>query len=159
MKDGFKSIEEILEEVGAEEGMSIEEMRDIWEHQKTYTKKRMEEEGVYAIFLPFIGTLSLNVKQFKKQLKGKTRSLHENFIRKTKSLLEDENFGQYNNSHKKITGVNRLARYIIKSYHTGIDKSKRLLVHTKCWDIIEKYSNGAFEKREETIKRTKNKND
>lgn len=148
MKEGFRSIEDILIEVGEEEGMSFKEMNDIWEHQKKYIKKQMDSEEVYAILLPFIGTLSLNVKQFTKQLKGKTRSFYKNFISKVDKLQQHENYSEFGNSHKRITGVNRLTRYIINKYNTEIIKSKRLLVHNKCWSIIEKYSNGIYEKNE-----------
>lgn len=159
MKEGFRPIDDILSEIGEEEGMSLEEMKDIWNHQRKYTQKQMDTEGVYSIFLPFIGTLSLNVKQFDKEVKGKTRSLYQGFIDKVTNLKEHENYTKYGNSHKRVTGVNRLARYIITNYDTGLDRSKNILIHNKCWDIISKYSNGVFEKRDETLKRTKNTND
>ena len=132
MKEGFRSVDEILAEVAKDEGMSMAEIRDVWSHQKKYIKKLMDTEGVYSIFLPCIGTLSLNVKQFNKEIRGKTRSFYKNFIDKAANLLEHEDYTMYENSHKKVTGVNRLARYIITNYHTGIEKSKNIIVHTKC---------------------------
>lgn len=153
MKESFKSIDDILLEVAKEEGMSKSEIKDLWNHQKIYVKKQMESEGVYAILLPFVGTLSLNVKQYSKELKGKTRKFYSNFTDKVAKLKEHENYSKYGNAHKKVTGVNRLARYIIRKYYTGIEKSKNLMFHNKCWDIISKYSNGVFDKREETIKK------
>lgn len=156
MKEGFKSIEEILKEVGEEEGLSLTEMKDVWEHQKKYVEKQMNEEGVYAIFLPFIGTLCLNVKQFKKELRGKTREFYKDFIDKVEKLVNHENYKEFSNPHKKVTGINKLTRYIVKNYETGIDRSKNLIVRTKCWEIISKYSNKVFEKRKEPITRNKN---
>lgn len=156
MKEGVRTIEEILIEVGKEEGMSLLEMKDIWKHQRNYVKKQMDTEGVYAIFLPYIGTLSLNIKQYKKELRGKTRSIYKNFIDKANSLVKHENYSKFGNTHKRVTGVNRLARYVIKHYHTGIEKSKKLLISSKCWEIIEKYSNSSFEKRKEKLTRKRN---
>lgn len=157
MKQGFKSIKDILLEVAEEEGLNRTEIKDIWNHQESYIKKKMEQEGVYAIFIPFLGTLSLNVKQFSKEIKGKSRSFYKDFIKKVKDLKNHKNYKKYANAHKKVTGVNRLARYIISRYHTGIEVSKNLIVHSKCWEIIEKYSNGVYEKRDKIITRNKNK--
>lgn len=153
MKEGFKSINEILLEVAEEEGMTEREIKDLWKHQIKYTQQQMDTDGVYAIFLPFIGTLSLNVKQLTAELKGKNKRKHKKIINKVENLKNHENYTKYRNSHKKITGVNRLARYIISKYNTGLDRSKNLLTRHKCWEIISKYSNGNFEKREEPIKR------
>ena len=153
MKEGFKSINEILLEVAEEEGMTEREIKDLWKHQIKYTQQQMDTDGVYAIFLPFIGTLSLNVKQLTAELKGKNKRKHKKIINKVENLKNHENYTKYRNSHKKITGVNRLARYIISKYKTGLDRSKNLLTRHKCWEIISKYSNGNFEKREEPIKR------
>lgn len=155
MKEGFKSIDEILAEVGKEEGMSLREMKDLWGHQKKYIQKQMDTEGVYAIFLPYIGTLSVNVKQYAKEIKNKTRSVYKSFIDKVASLKKHKNYTKSANAHKKITGVNRLARHIITNYHTGLERSKNILVHYKCWDIIAKYSNRGYEKRDTPIKRSK----
>lgn len=156
MKEGVRTIEEILIEIGKEEGMSLSEMKDIWKHQRDYVNKQMDTEGVYAIFLPYIGTLSLNIKQYTKEVRGKTKSIYQDFINKANSLVKHENYQQFSNSHKRITGVNRLARYIIKNYHTGIERSKRIIVSSKCWEIIEKYSNSSFEKRKEKLTRKSN---
>lgn len=153
MKEGFKSINEILLEVAEEEGMTEREIKDLWKHQIKYTQQQMDTDGVYAIFLPFIGTLSLNVKQLTAELKGKNKRKHKKIINKVENLKNHENYTKYRNSHKKITGVNRLARYIISKYNTGLDRSKNLLTRHKCWEIISKYSNCNFEKREEPIKR------
>ena len=153
MREGFKSIKEILKEVAEDERMTWTEIEDLWLHQKNYVKKQMEKEDVYAIFIPFIGTLSLNVKQLTAELKGKNKRKHKKIINKVENLKNHENYTKYRNSHKKITGVNRLARYIISKYNTGLDRSKNLLTRHKCWEIISKYSNGNFEKREEPIKR------
>ncbi len=147
MKEGYKSIEEILIEVGEEEGLSLPEMKDIWEHQKKYTQEQMDTDGVYAIFFPFIGTLSLNTKQVYKELKGRPRILYKSIIDKVDDLVKHVKYTKYVNVHKRVIGVNRLTRYIVKTYHTNIDKSKRLLMHTDCWNIIEKYSNGALKKK------------
>lgn len=153
MKEGFKSIDEILKEVAEDEGMTFEEVKDLWDHQKNYIKKQMDTEGVYAIFLPYIGTLSLNVKQFSKELTNKTRDTYRNFINKVAKLKDHEKYTKFDNAHKKVTGVNRLARYIVNNYQTGIEISKKLLAHNKCWNIITKYSNKGYEKRETPIKR------
>tara|TARA_R110002012_G_scaffold119169_2_gene268160 strand:- start:161 stop:604 length:444 start_codon:yes stop_codon:yes gene_type:complete len=147
MKEGYRSLKEILKEVGEEEGLSMKEINDIWLHQKTYIKKSMEMEGVYSILLPFIGTLSLNVKQYAKEIKGKKREFYDNFTKKVEELKKHPNYSQYENAHKRVTGVNRLARYIISKYDTGLKKNKKLIVKSKCWKIIEKYSNGVFEKK------------
>lgn len=153
MKEGFKTVDEILAEIGEEEGMSLKEMKDLWGHQKKYIQKQMDTEGVYAIFLPYIGTLSINVKQFTKEIKNKTRSIYKDFIDKVFNLKNHENYTKFGNAHKRVTGVNRLTRYIISNYYTGIEKSKNILINNKCWSIIEKYSNGGYKKREEPLKR------
>ena len=147
MKEGFKTIQEIIKEVGEEEGFSYNEMEDIWIHQRNYIKKMQEKEGVYAIFLPFIGTLSLNVKQAKKELKGKSKEFYKNFLKKVEDLQLHPNYTQYHNSHKKVTGVNRLARNIIRRFETFIEKERKLIPHKDCWEIIEKYSNNIFTKK------------
>ena len=153
MKEGFRSIEEILLEVAKDEGMSKKEIEDVWLHQQSFIKKQMEKEGVYSILLPFVGTLSLNVKQFTKELKYRPRELYKSFINKVSKLKIHSNYTKYENAHKKITGVNRLTRNIIKNYYTGIEKSKNLIIHSKCWDIISKYSNGVFKKRDKIIRK------
>ena len=155
MKDGYKSINDILKEVAQDEGMSFREVRDLWGHQKKYIKKQMETDGVYAIFLPYIGTLSLNVKQFHKELRGKCKERYADFIQKVKNLENDHRYTEFNNAHKRITGVNRIARYLIRHYHTGIEKIKKILPHKYCWPIIEQYSNGVFEKRDEILRKPK----
>ncbi len=147
MKDGFKSIEDILDEVGEEEGLSYREIRDLWTHQKLYINKQMETDYVYAIFIPSIGTLSLNVKQAEKELRGKPRKRFLNFTNKVNLLKKHPNYKESANSHKRVTGVNRLARYIINHYETGIQKIKRLIPHRDCWGVIEKYSNNKFTKK------------
>ena len=60
MKEGFRDIQDILKEVGGEEGLNLAEMRDLWKHQKRYINKKQEDEATFAIFIPTIGTLSLN---------------------------------------------------------------------------------------------------
>ena len=147
MFDGFKSIDTILKEVAEEEGMPLREVKDLWKHQKTYIKELMDTPNIFAILLPYIGTLSLNVKQYKKEIKNKSRSFHSNFINKVEALQEHTEYSQYGNSHKKVTGVNRLARYIIRTYETGIKRNYKILEHAKCWDIISKYSNDKYEKK------------
>lgn len=147
MKEGYKTVDEILLEVAKEEGMTLKETKDLWNHQKEYIKKQMEKEDVYSIFLPFIGTLSLNVKQYIKEVKGKKKSFYANFISKVEKLLNHENYLEYNNSHKRVTGVNRLARYIVSKYITEEVKSKKIIEHKKCWEVIGKYSNGSFNKK------------
>lgn len=146
MKEGYKSIEEILQEVADEEGIDIREIKDVWKHQKFYVKNQMDAKGVYAIFLPFIGTLSLNTKQFSVEIKGRIRGLYKNFVNKVNDLENHENYNKFANSHKKLTGVNRLARRVIKKYKTGLKTTRSLLVHNKCWEIIAKYSNGVYDK-------------
>lgn len=156
MNEGYKSISDIVKEVAEEEGMTHSEVRDVWEHQKRYVKTQMETEGVYAIFLPFIGTLSLNTKQFSKEIKNKIRKTHSLIIDKVEKLSKHSNYTKYKNSHKRVTGVNRLARYIIRHYETGIDKNKKLIAHKKCWKTIYKYSNNNFIKKQELITEDKN---
>lgn len=146
MKEGFKSINEILLEVAEEEGMDFAEIKDVWKHQKKYVKQQMDSEKVYAIFLPFIGTLSLNVKQYTREIRGKTRSLYEKLISKIKKLKNHENYTGYGNAHKKVTGVIRLTEHIISNYKTGLESKKNMLIHSKCWDVLSKHSNGAFNK-------------
>jgi len=148
VKDGFKTIQEILEEVAEDEGMSKREIQDLWEHQKKYIKKQMEEENVYAISLPYIGNLSLNLKQASKEIRGLNKVVYKEFIEKTNNLVSHKDFKIFGNAHKRVTGVNRLARRIIKNFHTEIDKPRRLIMHKKCWDIIAKYSNDMYKKRE-----------
>jgi hypothetical protein len=155
MKEGFKSIDEILEEVAKDEGMTLKETTDLWNHQKKYIKDQMDKEGVYAIFLPFVGTLSLNTKQYVKEIRGKVKELYLDFINKAEKLKEHENYTYFKNSHKKVTGVNRLARYIIRYYDTGVTRGKKLMAHNKCWDIIYKYSNNNYSKRDKAITRKK----
>jgi len=149
MEEGFKTVDQILIEIAKEEGMSLKEVRDIWSHQKIYIKKQMEKEAVYSIFIPYIGTLSLNVKQYTKEIKGKAKIFYKEFIEKVEKLKVHANYSEYANSHNRITGVNRIARYIIAHYETGVLKSKKILEHKKCWEIISKYSNGAFKKNKE----------
>lgn len=156
MEKGYKSIEEIIREVAEEEGLNFRETRDIWNHQKHYVKKLMETDGIYAIFLPYIGTLSLNVKQFQKEIKTKITDLYKGLVSKIEKLVKHENYSQYSNAHKRITSSNKLARRIISAYDTGHERSKRLLLHKKCWEIIERYSNGQYNKRETKLTRQKN---
>lgn len=149
MKEGFRTLKEIIQEVAdEEEHFSYKDIEDIWIHQREYTKKCMEQEGVYAIFLPYIGTLSLNIKQAKKEILGKSKIFYKNFLDKIEKLKQHPNYTENGNTHKKVTGVNRLARSIIRRFETGI-KEKRLIKHKECWTIIEKYSNDGYAKREE----------
>ena len=83
---------------------------------------------------------------YKKEIKNKSRELHSNFINKVATLEAHTEYSQFGNSHKRVTGVNRLARYIIRTYETGIKRSNKILEHVKCWDIIFKYSNDGYEK-------------
>ncbi len=115
----------------------------------------MDTEGVYSILLPFIGTLSLNVKHYNQEVKGRVRRLYNDFILKVEKLISHENYERTGNSHKKIIGSNRLARRVIKDYHTEEDKSKRLLSRKKSWSIIEKYSNSKYKKRSKKLTRKK----
>lgn len=148
MEEGFKSMKEILLEVAEDEGMTWTEIEDVWLHQKKYIKKKMEEEDVYAIFIPFIGTLSLNVKQYIKEIKHKNRKFYKNFIEKVEKLLKHENYTKYGNAHKKTTAIHRLVSYIIDTFDIDEDKKEALVTHKKGWDIISKYSNGVLKKKE-----------
>lgn len=147
MREGFKSIKEILKEVAEDEGMTWTEIEDLWLHQKNYVKKQMEKEDVYAIFIPFIGTLSLNVKQYVKEIKHKNRKFYKNFINKVEKLKIHENYTKYGNSHKKTTAIHRLVNYIIDKFEIEESKKETLIIHKKCWDIISKYSNGVLKKK------------
>lgn len=162
MKEGYKDIDDILKEVAEDENMTIKEVRDLWEHQKLYIKKQMDEEGVYSIFLPYIGTLSLNVTQVKKEIQWSVRQNHVKFLEKVEALKNHEKFNLCENSHKRVTGVNRLARYIIKNFYSGIESVAKLIKHKECWEVIEKHSNSPFDKREKQLSKEqikKNKND
>lgn len=148
MQEGFKSIKEILYEVAEEEGMTWTEIEDLWLHQKKYIKKKMDQEDVYAIFIPSIGTLSLNVKQYIKEIKHKNRKFYKNFRDKVEKLKANENYTKYGNSHKKTTAIHRLVNYIIDKFEIEESKKETLIIHKKCWDIISKYSNGVLKKKE-----------
>lgn len=148
MKEGFRTDEDILREVAKEEGMTIHEIRDVWLHQRKYINKLQEEEGIYAIFLPYIGTLSLNVKQFKKELRYKNKPTYTAFIEKVNKLENDERYKKYGNAHKKTTGIHKLTNYIINNYKTDLIFKKVLAFHKECWSIIEKYSNDVLEKKD-----------
>ena len=87
-------------------------------------KKKMEEEDVYAIFIPFIGTLSLNVKQYIKEIKHKNRKFYKNFIEKVEKLLKHENYTKYGNAHKKTTAIHRLVSYIIDTFDIDEDEEE-----------------------------------
>ncbi|MFT6125916.1 MAG: rubrerythrin [Flavobacteriaceae bacterium] len=142
MKEGYKSIEDILKEVGEEEGMSLREMTDIWKHQKAYINKKQEEEGVYAIFIPYIGTLSLNVKQYIAEVRYKNRSYYKDFTEKINKLKSDIRYVKYSNAHKKVIGVHRLIKYIAEKFET--EKNLRKWIASKAierWELIAKYSN------------------
>jgi len=147
MKEGFKSVKEILKEVAEDEGMTWTEIEDVWLHQKSYIKKQMEEEEVYSILIPFIGTLSLNVKQYIKEIKHKNRKFYKNFIDKVEKLKLHEKYSKYANSHKKTTGIHRLVKYIVKNFNVEDYKKEYLATHRQCWDIISKYSNGVLKKK------------
>lgn len=149
IKEGYITVKEIIEEISQEEGIPKSQLTDIWKHQKLYTQKLMETEDVFSIFLPFIGHLSLNVKQVKVELKNRSRKVYEKFLNKVKKLEEHDNFTYYGNPHKKVTGVNRLARRIIKRYHTDIVKERKLIPTKLCWRIIENYSNNKYKKKED----------
>lgn len=149
MKEGFRSIKDILKEVAKEEGMTWTEIEDVWIHQKKYIKSKMEDKETYAIFLPFIGTLSLNVKQYIKEIKHKNRKFYKNFIDKVENLKNHKNYTKYSNSHKKTTAIHRLVNYIITKFDIEEDKKKTLTIHKKCWNIISKYSNGVLKNKED----------
>lgn len=144
MEEGFKSIRDILKEVAEDEGMTWTEIEDVWIHQKKYIKNKMENKEVYAIFLPFIGTLSLNTKQYIKEIKYKNRKFYKNFINKVESLKKHDNYTKYGNAHKKTTAIHRLVNYIINNFDIEEKKKETLTIHKKCWDIISKYSNGVL---------------
>ena len=146
MKEGYCSIEDILKEVGEEEGLTKAEVNDLWKHQKAYINKKQEEEEVYAIFIPFIGTLSLNVKQYALEIKHKNRSYYKNLTVKINSLKNDSNYKKYSNAHKKVTGVHRLLKYITEKFKTEKTLKEYILSYEKRWDIISKYSNNKLEK-------------
>lgn len=148
MKEGYKSIEDIIKEVAKDEGVAVKEVADIWNHQQSYVKKQMDSDDVYAIFLPFIGTLSLNVKQYSKEIRGRIKGLYKTIVKKVTKLKEHENYTEFSNAHKKITGVNKLTRKIIKNFDTGVESTRGVMLHKKCWDIITKYSNGVYSKKE-----------
>lgn len=142
MKEGYKSIEDILKEVGEEEVMSQREMNDLWKHQKDYINKKQEEEGVYAIFVPFIGTLSLNVKQYTAEVRSKNKSYYKEFTDKINKLKSDIRYVKYSNAHKKVTGVHRLIKYITEKFETEKNLRKWLASKTtERWELISKYSN------------------
>lgn len=147
MKEGTRYIEDILLEVGEEEGMSKSEMNDLWNHQMAFVKKQAEKEGVYSIFLPYIGTMTLNVKQVLKEMRKRHKRHYLDLIDKVKKLKKHENYTTYNNAHKRVTAANRLARRIIKNYVTDMDKNTRLLFREECWPLISKYSNKILNKK------------
>lgn len=147
MREGYKSIKDILTEVAEEEGMTYRELKDVWNHQKHYIKKLMDKENIYAIFLPTIGTLSLNTKQADREKRGKDKSYYKSFLEKVEALKNHENYRTYKNSHKRVTGVNRLYRYINSTYETGTEE-KKLSPHKECWNTILKYSNNVYKKKD-----------
>lgn len=149
MKEGFITDDEILKELSKETDFSYSELKDIWIHQREYIKQMMEEEDVYSIFIPHIGTLCLNTKQARLEAKGKIKENYVDFFDKLDRLENHPNYTYYSNPHKKITGVNKLARNIHRNFETGIKRLKKLIPHKKCWDIIENHSNGKYEKRDE----------
>lgn len=146
MKEGHKDIKDILKEVGQEVNLSEKEMQDLWEHQKRYINKLQEKEDVFAIFLPYIGTLSLNTRQYKREIKIKNRVFYKNFSAKVKKLMNHENFTMHQNAHKKTTSIHRLTKYILNHYNAEDDMKKTLPFHRKCWNIIAKYSNDVYQK-------------
>ncbi len=152
MKEGYKDIKEILQEVGEEEGMSSREMNDLWKHQIVYTKLMMEKEGVYAILLPYIGSLNINIKQAERELINKKKELYTSFLDKVDKMLNHFKYGKYNNAHKKMTGVNKMAQRIVNYFFTGEVKYKEYIKHDKCYDLIENYSNDKYEKRDIRLK-------
>lgn len=148
MKEGFKSVKEILLEVAEDEGMTWTEIEDVWLHQKKFIKDKMEEEEVYSIFIPFIGTMSLNVKQYIKEIKYRNKDFYSKFISKVEKLKNHKNYTKYGNSHKKTTAFHRLVSYIIDKFEVEENKKYTLLAHKKCWELISKYSNGVLKKKE-----------
>lgn len=144
MKEGFKSIKEILLEVSEDENMSYKEVQDLWIHQREYVKKKMTEDNVYAVYIPYIGTLSLNTAQFDREIKYKNRKVYKKFIDKVTKLKNNVKFTVYGNSHKKTTSVTRLIKYLHKNFIIEYKNRKFYSVHSKCWDIISKYSNGVL---------------
>lgn len=148
MNSGVKHINDILKEVAKEEGMSVRAIKDVWKHQLKYTKDQMDNPDVFSIFLPYLGHLSLNVKAFTAHLSGINKKTQPDLIDKVERLKNHENYGMYENAHKRVNASNRLGRMIIRNYQTGIYNSKRLLKDTFCWPLIQKYSNGFLEKRD-----------
>jgi hypothetical protein len=146
VKEGHKDIKDILKEVGDEEGFSEKEMMDLWEHQKRYINKLQDTEDVYAIFLPYLGTLSLNTKQYKRDIKVKNRSFYKDFGDKVKKLMKHKDFTLCQNAHKKTTSVHRLTKYLLRYYDTGLEVKETLKKHNRCWEVIAKYSNNVFKK-------------
>lgn len=150
MREGYKSIEDILKEVSEDSGIPLSQVKDIWEHQKAYTEKKMEQKDVYAIFFPFIGTLSFNSKKFAKAIKGKPRKVYQKFIDKIEKLKEHYKYNEsiYSNAHKKLTSVDRLAKHVVKEFNTEHAPEKAaFLTNEESWSVIEKHSNEAYEKR------------
>lgn len=148
MREGFKSIKEILIEVGEEENLSYKEIQDLWIHQREYTKSKMSDDETCAIYIPYIGTLSLNVSTYKKCLKYKNRKVYKNFINKVKNLKENKNYTHFGNAHKKRSSILKLIRYIFKNFKVEEDFKNIFSSTSKCWSIISKYSNNKLSKKE-----------
>lgn len=149
MKDGYKDVDEILLEVAEEEGMTKTEIRDLWKHQRSYVIKQMTTPEIYAIHIPFIGTISLNIKQFKTERKGRNYIHYSDFMDKGRELMNKDDFKKYGNAHKKTSSIHKLINYILKKFETGVEYEEVRNRHHKMWDVIAKYSNGKYNKKEE----------
>lgn len=149
MKEGFRDIRDILKEVGEEEGFTYTEMNHLFKHQKHYINKLQEQEGVYAIFFPFLGTYAINVKQAEREIRGKSKNHYAKFLKKIEVLKKHPKYKKNANAHKRVIGLNRIVRYITRTFETGIEPIKFLYPHRKCWDIVQKYSNNFYKKKDE----------
>jgi hypothetical protein len=149
LKEGYKDINEILREVGEEEGLNMNEMKDIWRHQKKYINQKQEEDGVYAIFIPFIGTLTLNVKQYTKEIRHRNKYYYTEFIKKVEKLKNDIRYKKYSNAHKKTIGIHKLVNYITNKFETEKNFRQYVKNPKNCWELISKYSNDKLKKKDE----------
>jgi len=148
LKEGTRYIQDILHEVAEEEGMSKKEIRDVWNHQKRYIKQLMDKPGIYSIDIPFLGTLCYNTKYFDKFIEKKwKKDKYKGQIQKSKEIKEHSNYTLYSNAHKRVPGVLRMARSIIRRFETGI-KKRKLIAHKKCIQIISNFSNELYNKKD-----------
>lgn len=158
MKDGYKSIDKILEEVWQEEKqrnpkIKLSNIKDVWKYNIEYLQHLQEDEETVAIKIPYIGTLSLNLKQFKIEKKGYSKKKYKNFFEKAAKLREDllvikRKDSNYKSVHEKMAGLNRLYKYITRTYDTGATEAVHLVRQRETIETIEKYSNDVYQKRE-----------